>query len=127
MYTFLRLAYAANILILIPVAVPTALRWMDIPFFVESEGYRTLCGSLWTGIMISSFLGLFNPPAFAAVLMLQVIYKTMWLMLYAAPRVLAGKGTKEIPMGMTISFLAIVLLYPFVIPWADLLGWPKTA
>ncbi len=50
----LKVAYLANILILIPVAIPTLLRTLDVAEgkFAESEGFRVLVGSLWTAILL---------------------------------------------------------------------------
>jgi len=119
----LKLAYVANIVILLPIALPTALRRFDVAQgrFQPSEGWEILVGSLWTAILLCSVGGLFWPEPFVVVLLLQVIYKSMWLGLYAAPRVLSGRA-REVPSGIAFSFLGIVAVWPFIIPWGRLLG-----
>jgi hypothetical protein len=47
----------------------------------------------------------------------------VWLLVYAAPRVLAGRR-QEIPAGIALSFVAIVLLWPWFIPWRQLFAAP---
>ncbi|MFS8066819.1 MAG: hypothetical protein ACMG6S_10645 [Byssovorax sp.] len=121
--TYLQLAYAANVVILLPVAVPALLRLSDVAQsrFEESAGWRVLVGALWTAILVLSALGLRAPLRYAPVLLLQLIYKTLWLVVYAAPRVVRGESRK-VPWGIGGSFLAIVLVWPWIIPWEHLLG-----
>lgn len=117
----LQAAYALNILILLPIAVPTLLGlWAtDQRRFSESAGWRVLVGSLWTAILVLSFLGLLAPERYVPVLLLQLIYKTLWLLVYALPRALRGQW-RQIPLGIACCFLAIVLVWPWLIPWQRL-------
>jgi hypothetical protein len=87
----LRLAYVANIVILVPIAVPTVFRLFptDQGAFVESAGWRVLIGGVWLAV-------------------------------YAAPRLLRG-DLASVPWEIAASFAVIVLLWPFVIPWKHLL------
>jgi hypothetical protein len=75
------------------------------------------------GILACSALGVVWPSSFAWLLVFQVIYKSVWLLVYAAPRVLAGRR-QEIPAGIARSFVAIVLLWPWFIPWRQLFAAP---
>ena len=111
----------ANILILVPIGFGTLLKasLTDHGVFAESAGWRTLVGSLWVGILACSALGVVWPSSFAWLLVFQVIYKSVWLLVYAAPRVLAGRR-QEIPVGITLSFVVIVLVWPWFIPWRQL-------
>jgi hypothetical protein len=111
----------ANIFILVPVAFVTLLKpsVTDQGAFAESAGWRALVGSLWLAILVCSILGLVSPGGFLWLLVFQVIYKSVWLLVYAAPRVLAGRR-QEIPAGITLSFVAIVLVWPWFIPWRQL-------
>lgn len=86
--TALQASYLANIVILLPVAVPTALHWWktDEGRFAESAGWRVIVGALWTGILVLSLLGLREPLRYSPVLLLQLIYKSLWLVIYALPR-----------------------------------------
>jgi hypothetical protein len=64
-----------------------------------------------------SVAGLFHPIVFAPILLLQVIYKTVWLVFYVLPRLRNAESRKEIHWSMAASFLLIVIFYPLVIPW----------
>jgi hypothetical protein len=118
---YLRLAYAFNLLVLLPIAVPTLLRLYptDQGRFEESAGWRTLVGALWTAILVLSALGLYAPLRFSPVLVLQLIYKTLWLFVFALPRVVK-LSARNVPWGIAGSFLIIVLVWPFIIPWGYL-------
>ena len=116
--TGLHLACIANLALLLPIAVPTLLGIFrtDQGCFPESAGWRVLVGALWTGIMILSALGLRDPVRYSPVLLLQLIYKSLWLLADALPLALRGKW-RLIPWGIATSFAVIVLIWPFVIPW----------
>ncbi len=118
----IRAAYLVNILILLPIAVPTVFGLVrtDQRRFDESAGWRIITGALWTAILVLSVLGLRAPLIYSPVLLLQWIYKSIWLLCYALPRVRNGEEN-SVPWGIGGSFLAIVLLWPFVIPWGYLL------
>jgi hypothetical protein len=111
----------ANIFILAPVGFVTLLMpsVTDQGAFVESAGWRALVGSLWIAILVCSVLGLVYPGSFLWLLVFQVIYKSVWLLAYSAPR-LGSTRRPEIPLGIAISFLAIVLVWPWFIPWRQL-------
>lgn len=89
--------------------------------FPESAGFRTILGSLWTAILIGSVLGLFWPVPMSPLLLIQVIYKTLWLIVYVLPRLLSGRS-QEVPWGISLTFLVIVVSYPWVIPWEQVFG-----
>lgn len=121
--TALHFAYIANLVILLPVAVPTLLRVFrtDEDRFPESAGWRVLVGALWTAIMVLSALGLQSPLRYSPVLLLQIIYKSLWLLVYALPLARCNEW-RQVPRGITISFVAIVFIWPWLIPWSYLLG-----
>lgn len=125
--TPLLLPYIFNIFVLIPIGLLTLLggekggQLACQGKFPESEGFRTILGSLWTAILIGSVLGLFVPITMSALLLIQVIYKTLWLLVYAMPRMLKQRS-KEVPWGIALTFLVIVVSYPWVIPWGQLFG-----
>jgi hypothetical protein len=54
----------------------------------------------------------FQPTVFAPILLLQVIYKAVWLVFYVLPRLRNESTRKEIHWGIAGSFLLIVMLYP---------------
>lgn len=125
--TLLHLPYIFNIIVLIPIGLLTLLggekggQLACQSKFPESEGFRTILGSLWTAILIGSVLGLFFPITMSALLLIQVIYKTLWLLVYAMPRMLK-QGNNEVPWGIASTFLVIIMSYPWVIPWGQLFG-----
>jgi hypothetical protein len=71
---------------------------------------------------VLSVLGLFQPLRFSPVLLLQVIYKSIWLVLYALLRLVRGDAN-QIPWGIAGSFALIVLIWPFLISWDYVLGF----
>ena len=113
--------FCANILILVPIALGTLWKpsFTDQGAFPESAGWRMLVGALWSGILACSVLGAIWPSSFLWLLVLQVIYKSVWLALYALPRLCTGRG-QEVPLGIAGSFLAIVCIWPWFIPWRQL-------
>jgi hypothetical protein len=109
-------AYVANILILIPVCYGMFFGGGVADVFngkvTESEGLRLLVGSLWFAILVASILGLFKPAFFAPLLLVQIIYKSLWLLAFVLPIYAAGKA---IPMGISVTFVAIVVTYPLLL------------
>jgi hypothetical protein len=116
--TPLYLAYGINLAVLVPIAIPTLLSLFatDQERFEESAGWRMLVGSLWFAILVLSVLGLLQPLRYSPVLLLQLIYKSVWLAFYAVPRLLRGE-VQAVPWGIAGSFALIVLAWPCVIPW----------
>jgi hypothetical protein len=125
--TLLLLPYIFNVLVLIPVGLMTLLggekacRWVFQSKFQESAGIRTILGSLWTAILIGSAIGLFFPVAMSPLLLIQVIYKSLWLLVFVLPRLLSDRRA-EVPWGIAVTFLVIVVTYPWVIPWGVIFG-----
>lgn len=125
----LLIPYVFNILVLFPIGLMTLLggeqggQIATQGKFRESEGFRTILGSLWTAILIGSVLGLFWPVTMAPLLLIQVIYKTLWILVFILPRLLDGRS-QEVPWGISLTFLVIVLSYPWVIPWQQLFVTP---
>lgn len=123
----LLIPYAFNVIVLIPIGLMTLLggerggQLASQGKFPESEGFRTILGSLWTAILIGSVIGLFWPVAMSPLLLIQVIYKTLWLVVFVLPRWFSGRSN-EVPWGIAGTFLVIVVSYPWVIPWERLFG-----
>jgi len=69
--------------------------------------------------LVCSALGLRWPTSFAWLLVFQVIYKSIWLATYVLPRLKAKRRT-EIPTGITLAFVCIVLTWPWFIPWRQM-------
>jgi len=123
----LLLPYAFNIIVLVPIGLMTLLggkrggQLASQGKFPESEGFRTILGSLWTAILIGSMLGLLYPVPMSPLLLIQIIYKTLWLLVFVLPRLLSGRR-REVPWGISLTFFVIVVSYPWVIPWRQLFG-----
>jgi hypothetical protein len=121
----LRIAYAANIAILVPVAAVTIVsRDASITIFegkfTDSTELRVLVGCLWAAILACSIVGLAYPQAMIGILLLQVVYKGLFLALVLGPLMLCD-GIGAVPWGLTISFVGITLVWPFLI-WHDQFG-----
>ncbi len=84
--------------------------------FAYSEAIR-LVGALWAAILVLSVLGLFFPYQMSPVLLLQLIYKSLWLLVAALP---AALRQEPYPKYMAAFFILWVLVLPFVIPWNTL-------
>ena len=123
----LLLPYIFNILVLIPVGLTMLLggaaggRRVFQDKFPESAGIRTILGSLWTAILIGSVIGLFHPVSMSPLLLIQIIYKSLWLLVFVLPLLVRGQGN-AVPWGVAGTFLFVVLTYPWVIPWGKLFG-----
>lgn len=109
---WLQAAYVANILILVPVcAAMWSGRGAALVFsggVSESPGLERLVASLWSAILVASLAGLAFPALFAPLIMIQVIYKALWLATYA----FGPRGGLPFPGGIAASFIAIVIGYP---------------
>lgn len=119
----LQIAYLANLVILGPVLVSMFrdAGTKEIRAFqsqVEnSDGLRLLVASLWFAIFVLSIAGIFQPEAFVPVLLLQVIYKLVYLIAYVLPTARA-RGLNGIPQGLSLSFVLIVIAWPVLIALA---------
>ena len=74
---------------------------------------------LWTVILIGSVIGLFHPVSMSPVLLIQVIYNSLWLGVFVVPLLVRGRGG-EVNWGIAGTFLFIVLTDPWVIPWTKM-------
>ncbi|MEM9500864.1 MAG: hypothetical protein AAF941_03355 [Pseudomonadota bacterium] len=111
----LRIAYAANVLILIPVVWSMFISGGTAGVFegkvTDSEGLRLLVGSLWLAILLGSVAGFVWPFVFAPLLLVQIVYKATWLTTYVWPH----RDDPGIPIGISVIFLGIVLAYPLLL------------
>ncbi len=111
----LRIAFVANIVILVPVCTTMFTKGGIAATFngavTNSDGLRLLVASLWASILAASVAGLFSPKFFAPVLLIQVVYKSLWLVTYVLPTLRDGK---PIPTGVALVFLVIVCTYPIL-------------
>ena len=118
--------YIFNIVVLVPVGLTTLLggekggQRVFQDKFPESAGIRTILGSLWTAILIGSVIGLFHPVSMSPLLLIQVLHKPLWLVIFVAYLMVHGQG-HAVPWGVAGTFLFIVVTYPWVIPWSGIL------
>lgn len=113
-----RIPFILNILILVPVCW-SMFFGANGPFVeafehrvADSPPLRLLVASLWFSILACSVMALWRPDLFTAILVLQVIYKSVWLAAFAVPLWLSG-GTPA--LGVSLSFAAIVAIWPLFI------------
>lgn len=118
----LRLMYIANVLVAGWIGISslflpkTAVSTVFTNAYPYSD-YIRLIGALWLSIAVLSVLGIWKPITFSPVLVLQLIYKSMWLLVVALPAILKHESY---PKAMAAFFLVWVLLLPFIIPWKAL-------
>jgi hypothetical protein len=109
-------AYLANIAILAPVCHAMFFGGGVATVFegkvAESAGLRLLVGSLWLAILLASIAGLRWQAFFAPLLVVQIIYKAVWLIAFILPLWLNGQS---IPTGISAVFAVIVITYPLLL------------
>lgn len=120
----IRLVYIANILVAGWIGVTSLLNPKLAATAVFTNAYPSsevmrLVGCLWLAITLLSFLGLWQPMTFSPVLLLQLIYKSTWLLVVALPAI---RHHQPYPTAMAVFFLVWVVVLPFVIPWKYFLG-----
>lgn len=117
----LRLPYLLNIIILVPVCWAMYTGGGRVMVFENkiswSEELAALVAALWTAILVASIAGLIWPKLFVPLLLVQVIYKALFLCVVIVPLLKQG-GTSAAPMGISISFALIVFSYPVAIALA---------
>ncbi len=112
----LKIVYLANIIvagwisITCTFAPKVGLRTVFENSIAYSEAIR-LVGALWGAIFLLSIAGLWFPYKMAVVLLFQLIYKTTWLCVVAAPAVLKSEN---FPKGMAVVFMVWVLCCPLL-------------
>jgi hypothetical protein len=110
----LRIAFVANIVILVPVCFSMFTGKTSEVFngaVDESAGLRLLVGSLWAAILVASIAGMVRPQFFAPVILIQVFYKALWLLVFVVPAI---RSARPVPTGISIVFLLIVISHPFL-------------
>ncbi len=75
-------------------------------------------GSFWIAIGIISILGLIYPVRISPILIIQIVYKGLYLCAEVIPRLIRSE---IVPIEMSIFFLVWVVLLPFFVPWKYLL------
>ena len=118
----IKIVYFANIIVAGWISITslffpkTAVNSIFSGAYTNSEVIR-LVGALWFSIFIISVLGLWKPITFSPILIVQLIYKSLWLLVVAVPAIIKRNSYPE---GMALFFLIWVLILPFIIPWKEL-------
>lgn len=116
----LRLAYVANLAILAPVLFAlhreraSAMLQTFNGAVANSDGLRQLVMSLWFAIAACSAFGLIWPRVFMPVLLLQVFYKSAWVLGFVLPR-WHRFGMRAVPWGVALTFVVIILIWPVLL------------
>ena len=85
----------------------------------NSDAALAVTGSFWLAIAILSVVGIFFPIQMSAVLLVQLLYKGMWLLFFALPAYLNGRS-QSVPAGIALFFTVWVVVLPIVIPFSVL-------
>lgn len=83
--------------------------------------YFGVLGSVWLAIGVLSVFGLRNPLRFAAVFVVQIFYKTIWLAFVLLPLILAG-GFRADAAVVTAIFVLAITVCLVATPWTHLFG-----
>ena len=115
--SILWLAYAANVVILVPVAWSMFASGGTQGVFegrvADSPGLRLLVGSIWLAMLLASVAGFLAPRFFAPVLLIQIAYKATWLGAFVVPLAMR-EGWGAAPHGIAVVFAGIVATYPVI-------------
>ncbi|HEY4126960.1 MAG TPA: hypothetical protein VGN70_02840 [Gammaproteobacteria bacterium] len=76
--------------------------------------------SVWAGFSTLAILGVFHPLRMIPILLLEIFYKTMWLILVAYPLWRSGKFAGSSAEAMTYVFIPVVIVY-LILPWGYVL------
>lgn len=72
--------------------------------------------SIWASYSLLSFFGIFQPLRMLAIVMLEILYKSIWLIIVALPLWRAGHLANSSAAGMAMVF-AFVPLPIVAMPW----------
>ena len=118
----MKIVYLANIIVAGWIGISSLFFPSYAAKTIFSDSYSVtpviqLTGALWLSIAILSIFGLYYPIQFSSVLLLQLIYKSCWLLFVYLPAI---QNNKPYPGGMAIFFIVWVFVLPFIIPWKSL-------
>ena len=72
--------------------------------------------SVWATFTLFAFIGIFHTVKMIPIMLLEIVYKTIWLILVALPLFLDGNLSDDTTDGMIYPFLFVILPLIFV-PW----------
>lgn len=122
----LKLIYIANVVVagtvgFLCLATPARASVLVFSGTASDRAALTVVGAFWLAIALLSVRGYFSPQAFQPVLLIQLVYKGLWLIVFAAPAYLSGRA-HSVPGGIAAFFLVWVIVLPFAIDWSALIG-----
>jgi hypothetical protein len=117
---WLRLMYSVTIIIagcsgIAILIIPDATKWMfgaACPHFISG-----IIGSVYLAFALLSVLGLRSPLKFAPVILMQMIYKTVWLFGVVVPLYVNGEITADM-IPVIVIFTLVIIGDLIAIPFA---------
>lgn len=82
-------------------------------FWQNQEG---MAWSIWAAFSTLAILGVFHPLKMLPILLLEIFYKTMWLILVAYPLWRTGALVGSPAEGTTYVFIIVAAVY-LIMPW----------
>jgi hypothetical protein len=85
---------------------------------IARDDISNLLGSVWLGLGIAALGGVFRPLTFSPLLLMQMIYKSIWLCAVAVPALWSSRGGSPL---LTVVFAGWVVVVGLALPWRNLL------
>ena len=82
----------------------------------QVDNYLLILAALWLALGVASVLGLFQPMKFSVIFLIQLIYKSIWLMGVAIPSIVSGNREPGL-LFLTILFALWVVGLLFAVPF----------
>ena len=94
---------------------------MDVWSYVLSHqgawaSQEAMAWSVWGAFSTLAILGVFHPLKMIPILLLEIFYKTLWLILVAYPLWRAGTFAGSSAEGTTYVFAPVIIVY-LILPW----------
>lgn len=123
--TLLRIGYVVDAIVTAPIALAMLcghaswVRRLLDEALPDDRSLQVMLGALWTALFVCLVLGAMWPVTMAPVLLLQLIYKSLWMLGYAIPR-WTGRRSGAVSVKVAGLFVAYIAVYPWIIPWSRL-------
>ena len=82
----------------------------------QVDNYLRILAALWLALGVASVLGLFQPIKFSVIFLIQLIYKSTWLIGVAIPSIVSGNREPGL-LFLTILFALWVVGLLFAVPF----------